>query len=159
MSKRFLIFTLVLSFIIIGLSGCKKAGSFLKTHKSDYNLTETANRFVNALKDKNYHLISKINQTDIAKKEKMYLLPTLTLSINNPKISSKLISCNPSMALEMPVRVAVYNELNGSTYLSYTNPEYWSLKHNIKDKDCIDLVLLIARDFDSATDAIKKVKE
>ena len=63
------------------------------------------------------------------------------------------------MAMEMPIRVAVYNELNGTTHLSYTNPEYWSLKHNIKDAECINLVLLVARDFDEAVDSIKKDKK
>ena len=62
------------------------------------------------------------------------------------------------MALEMPIRVTVYNELNGTTHLAYTNPEYWSLKHNIKEQKCIDLVNLVARDFDEATDALKKGK-
>jgi len=152
-----LFYLLILFAYTILIKGCAETkGSFIKDRVSDYNSSETAKRFVSALSSKNYHLISQIDQESIAKGVDIFIYPTLTLEINNPKISSKLIKCNPSMAMEMPIRVAVYNELNGTTHLSYTNPEYWSLKHNIKDAECINLVLLIARDFDEAVDSIKR---
>jgi len=144
---------------LLGLAGCsggRDRGTFLKEHVSDYNLTETARRFSANLEKKNYRLLRIIDQEVIARSVKMYLKPTLTLELNNPKISSKLLDCNPTMAVDLPIRVGVYNELNGTTHLVYTNPEYWSLKHNIKDKTCIELVNMIARDFDIASDAIKK---
>ena len=141
------------------LAGCGSGkGKFIKDIVSDYNSSVTAERFAQALAFKNYRLVSKIDQEQVAKGVDIFLYPTLTLNINNPKISATFIKCNPSMALEMPIRVSVYNELNGTTHLAYTNPEYWSLKHNIKDSRCIELVNLVARDLDEATDSIKKGK-
>ena len=142
--------------LIVGCGSGK--GKFIKDTISDYNSTVTAQKFVKALASKNYHLVSQIDQEKVAKGVDSFVYPTLTLNIDNPKITTTFIKCNPSMALEMPIRVAVYDELNGTTHLSYTNPEYWSLKHNVKDKKCIDLINLVARDFDEATDSIKKVK-
>jgi uncharacterized protein (DUF302 family) len=153
------IFTIFFIGVLFFFGGCKKTkSSFIKDQISDFNTTSTFKRFTKALEGKNYHLISIIDQEKIAKDLKEYLRPTLTFEINNPKISTKLISCNPSMALEMPIRIGVYRELNGKVHLIYTNPEYWSLKHNIKDKECIELIMLLARDFDIATDSIKRVK-
>ncbi len=149
--------------ILIGIllfAGCgKNRASFIKDSLSDFNTTTTLKRFSKALEAKNYHLTSTIDQEKIAKSLKEYLRPTITFELNNPKISTKLISCNPSMAIELPIRFAIYRELNGKVHLIYTNPEYWSLKHNIKDKECIDLIMLLARDFDIATDSIKRVKK
>ncbi len=158
MTKRFYTLMMVGTALLLfsGCGGGKDRGTFLKEHTSDYNLTETARRFSANLEEKNYRLLRIIDQEVIARSVKMYLKPTLTLELNNPKISSKLLDCNPTMAVDLPIRVGVYNELNGTTHLVYTNPEYWSLKHNIKDKTCIELVNLIARDFDIASDAIKK---
>ena len=142
------------------ISGCgSEKGKFIKDTVSDYNITVTVERFAKALASKNYHLLSKVDQEKVAQKLDIFLYPTLTFNLDNPKISATFIKCNPSMALEMPIRVTAYNELNGTTHLAYTNPEYWSLKHNIKDKKCIDLVNLVARDFDKATDSIKKGKK
>jgi len=147
--------------LIIG-AGCgsgESRGSFLKEHSSDYNISETARRITAALAPKNYHLLRTIDHEAVAKEIQLYLKPTLTLELDNPKISSKLLDCNPTMAVDLPLRIGIYNELNGSTHLVYTNPEYWSLKHNIKDKTCINLINLMARDLDIASDAIKKGKK
>jgi uncharacterized protein (DUF302 family) len=76
--------------------------------------------------------------------------------INNDKISSALMTCNASLAIEMPIRISIYEELGGNVKYSYTQPEYWSLKHNIKDKNCISVVLQIARDFDEISSQIAK---
>ena len=139
------------------LDGCGQSrGSFLKERDSDYNITQSAKRFSSALAQKNYRVLYTIDQEREAAKGGEYLYPTLTLEINNPRISGKLISCNPTMALEMPIRVAIYNRLDGSSHLVYTNPEYWSLKHNIRDKECIGIEMQVARDLDEARDSIKK---
>ncbi len=144
-------------FLLIFFAGCNKGrSSFIKDTLSDFNTTKTVENFTNALEQKNYKVVSSFNHERVAKSLKEYLRPTVTVNLNNPKISTKLISCNPSMALELPIRVAVYRELNGKIHLVYTNPEYWSLKHNIKDKECIDLIMLLARDFSIATDSVKK---
>ena len=157
--KRKFPLLLALSALILFLAACSGGttrGSFLKEHTSDYNITETARRISAALEPKNYHLLQTIDQERRATEIKMYLKPTLTLEIDNPKISARLLDCNPTLAVDLPLRIGIYNELNGTTHLVYTNPEYWSLKHNIKDKTCIDLINLMARDLDIASDAVKK---
>lgn len=161
MKRNSLLYFTLLSGILLlsACSGGKDRGTFLKEHTSDYNITESARRIVEALAPKNYHLLQRIDQEKRAAAVEMYLKPTLTLEIDNPKITAKLLDCNPTMSVDLPLRIGFYNELNGSTHLVYTNPEYWSLKHNIRDKTCIQLINLMARDLDIASDAIKKSKK
>lgn len=159
-TNSLLYFTLLSAvFFITACSGGKERGAFLKEHTCDYNITESARRIVEALAPKNYRLLQRIDEEKRAATVKMYLKPTLTLEIDNPKITAKLLDCNPTMAVDLPLRVGFYNELNGRTHFVYTNPEYWSLKHNIKDKTCIELINLMARDLDIASDSIKKGKK
>ena len=159
--KRTAISAALITSVLLLLAGCggNSRGTFLKEKVSDYNITETAKRFAAALAPKNYHLRRIIDHEQAAHALKEYLKPTLTLIIDNPKISTKLLDCNPTMAVDLPIEVGIYNELNGTTNLVYTNPEYWSLKHNVKDKTCIELINMLARDFDAATDAIVKAKK
>jgi len=156
--KRTAISAALITGLLLLLAGCGSTdrGSFLKEKVSDYNISETARRFATALAPKNYRLLQIIDHEQEATALKEYLKPTLTLVLNNPKITTKLLDCNPTMAVDLPIEVGVYNELNGTTNLVYTNPEYWSLKHNIKDKTCIELINMLARDFDAATDAVVK---
>ena len=157
--KKSISLLLVLLSAILFLTACsggKDRSTFLREHISDYNITESAHRIVQALEPKNYHLLRVIDEEKRAAAIKMYLKPTLTLEIDNPKITAKLLDCNPTLAVDLPLRIGLYNELDGTTHLVYTNPEYWSLKHNIRDKTCIQLINLMARDLDIASDAIRK---
>ncbi len=143
----------------ISLVGCSSKGgqsAFVKQITSDYNLTETANRFADALAPKEYKRVQDTDHAVIAKSKKMYLRPTISYALSNAVIDSKLLDCNPSMAVDIPLRVAVSRDLSGKVTLSYTTPEYWSTKHNIKDKNCLGLIKIMARDLDAATDAIIK---
>ncbi|MEJ2496363.1 MAG: hypothetical protein P8Y43_02590 [Sulfurovaceae bacterium] len=45
-----------------------------------------------------------------------------------------------SFALDLPLRVVIWRGYEGDVHLEYTNPEYWSLKHNIKDSDCLKIL-------------------
>ena len=50
------------------------------------------------------------------------------------------MNCNPSMGLDLPLRILISTNYEGITSLTFTNPEYWSLKHNIKDKNCLAIL-------------------
>jgi uncharacterized protein (DUF302 family) len=149
--KKF-ITILFLSLIFAGCSNSTKSATskFIKDEYSLYNLQQTVDILQKELKSKNYYLITSFNHEKEALKLKEMLYPTLTVEFNNPKISTKLISCNPTIAQDLPIRVAIYNEINGKTHISYTDPEYWSLKHNVRDKECINLLFLIKNDLQEA---------
>jgi len=126
------------------------------TRKSAYPLKQTVDRFTQTIEKKGYLVTAVTDHTARAKKENIYLHPTLALTIDNPKVFSALLTCNPSLAIDLPMRVAVYSQLGGTVKFSYTQPEYWSLKHNIKDKNCIAVILEMTRDFNEAVEVLKK---
>ncbi len=138
------------------LNGCadktaKATSKFIKDYKINLKVDEAISKISENLKSKNYTIISTFDHEKEALKLKQMLYPTKTISLYNSKISTKLIQCNASIALEMPIKIAIYSKLNGDTHISYTDPEYWSLKHNIKDADCLNLVMLIKSDINSIT--------
>jgi len=141
-------------------TACTKTGqsSFIHKTLSDYNVTETLDRFNRALSAKKYSPIHRLDHTQIATAENKYLKPTLSLDLSNPMIDTKLLECNPTMAADLPIRIGVYRALSGQVTLVYTDPEYWSLKHNIKDANCLKLIRIMAADLDEAAEAIAKKK-
>ena len=139
--------------VLIGCGG-KGQNSLMITVDSKYDLTQTISRFEKAITEKGYTVTGTTDHTQIAKKENIYLRPTTAITVDNPKVFSALLTCNPSLAIDLPIRVSAYSLLGGDVKFSYTQPEYWSLKHNIKDKNCIAIVLEITRDFNEAIAAI-----
>lgn len=119
---------------------------FIKDYQINYKVDDAIEIISKTLKDKNYQISSIFDHEKNALKLKEMLYPTKTINIYNPKIATKLIQCNPSMALEMPIRIALYNKIDGKTHITYTDPEYWSLKHNIKDSECLKLLIVIKND-------------
>jgi len=70
----------------------------------------------------------------------MRLMPESVVVFGNPKMGTILMQCNPSMGLDLPLRMLFNTTYEGKTIITYTNPEYWSLKHNIKDKKCLTII-------------------
>jgi len=147
---------LILLGLIGILAGCggKGQNSLMITVDSQYAVPKTISTFSTAIAKKGYTLTSRIDHTQRAKAENIYLKPTTGLILDNPKVFSALLTCNPSLAIDLPIRISVYTLLGGEVKLAYTQPEYWSLKHNIKDKNCIAVIQQIARDFDEAVEVI-----
>ncbi len=137
----------------------KAQSKFIISGESQYNIENSLERMSVNLKKKNYSIVSVFDHEKEAIKLKEMLYPTKTINFYNSKIATKMISCNPSISMEFPIRVSLYNKIDGTTYFAYTDPEYWSLKHNIKDSECLKLIILIKQDLQEATSLIKKKKE
>ena len=155
---------LALIVALIAVSGCanktKHAKSkFVKVYDSKYKIEKTIEVIKESLKSKNYSLISTYNHVDDAKELKQMLYPNYTIAFNNPKITTKLLQCSPTLSMDLPIRIGVYNELNGSTHIAFTDSEYWSLKHNVTDSKCLQLLVLIKQDMQEMADKIKKDKK
>lgn len=154
MIRRYLTVALLVFFFI----GCgdNKQNSLMVTVDSHYSMQDTIERFTKAIIKKGYTVTETTDHTKRAKNENIYLHPTLALTLDNPKVFSALLTCNPSLAIDIPIRVVAYSQLGGAVKFSYTQPEYWSLKHNIKDKNCIAVILEMTRNFNEAVEVFVK---
>ena len=152
---------LALIVALISVNGCanktKHAKSkFVKDYISRYKVDKTIDIIKTNMAKKNYTFVGNFDHVKDATKLKEMLYPNYTLSFNNPKITTKLLQCSPTLSMDLPIRVGVYNEINGSTHVSFTDSEYWSLKHNVTDSKCLQLLILIKQDMQDMADAIKK---
>jgi uncharacterized protein (DUF302 family) len=132
---------LCIGIIGFALTGCdSNKGAFLETVKSQNNHTQSVSKLQVLVKDKGLTLFETLDHQANAKAVKMDLKPETVVIFGNPKMGTVLMQCNPSMGLDLPLRILVSTDYEGITTFTYTNPEYWSLKHNIKDKNCLDVL-------------------
>ena len=136
MKKFFLI-----GFIGLALVGCdSKKGTFLLSVESQNDHATSVAKLENLIKTQGLTHFSTIDHQANAKGVQMNLKPETVVVFGNPKMGTVLMNCNPSMGLDLPLRMLVTTDYEGLTTLTYTNPEYWSLKHNIKDKNCLNIL-------------------
>jgi uncharacterized protein (DUF302 family) len=136
MKKFFLI-----GLIGLALVGCdSKKGTFLQTVESQHDHKATVKKLENLVKNQGLVHFSTIDHQANAKGVEMNLKPETVVVFGNPKMGTVLMNCNPSMGLDLPLRMLITTNYEGLTSITYTNPEYWSLKHNIKDKNCLRII-------------------
>jgi len=132
---------LILTLVGLIFTGCdSKKGTFLQTVVSQHDHTSTVTRLEKLVKDQGLIHFSTIDHKANAQNVKMNLKPETVVVFGNPKMGTVLMNCNPSMGLDLPLRILISTNYEGITSLTYTNPEYWSLKHNIKDKNCLNII-------------------
>lgn len=132
---------LFISFIGLALVGCdSKKGAFLETIESQNDVPTAVAKLVATLKAKELTHFQTIDHAKNAKDAGLRLKPETVVVFGNPKMGTKLMECNPSMGLDLPLRMLFSTNYEGKTTITYTNPEYWSLKHNIKDKKCLGII-------------------
>ncbi len=99
--------------------------------ESPHSVKETADKFVAVVKEKGFNVFARINHQGNAEKVEMNLKPTELIVFGNPKAGTPLILCAQEVAIDLPQKVLVYEDLSGKTWLVYNNPYYLKQRHNM----------------------------
>jgi uncharacterized protein (DUF302 family) len=117
-----------------------KKGTFIEEVESQNDFKTTVSKLENIIKKQGLTHFHTIDHSKNAKDVNMTLKAESVVVFGNPKMGTVLMNCNPSIGLDLPLRILVTENYEGLTTLTYTNPEYWSLKHNVKDPKCLDVL-------------------
>ena len=117
-----------------------KKGTFLETVNIKGDVPTAVEKFVKLVKDQGLTYFETIDHSKNAKDAGLRLKPESVVVFGNVQMGSKLMKCNPSMGLDLPLKMLFSTSYEGQTSLTYTNPEYWTLKHNIKNKNCLAII-------------------
>ena len=132
---------LLIGLVGFTLLGCDtKKGTFLQTVESENDHATSVAKLERLIKEQGLTYFSTIDHKANASNVNMNLKPATVVVFGNPKMGTVLMNCNPSMGLDLPLRMLFTTDYEGKTTITYTNPEYWSLKHNIKDKNCLNIL-------------------
>jgi len=122
--------------------------------KSAYPLAETVNRLKKDVTDKGIMFFSEIDQSELAVKAGIKLLPSTLLVFGNPPLGIQFLTSNPDSGLDWPVRLLVHQDANGDVWAVYTDFEWIAQRHHIKDRgDAFKMASMVIQ---SITSVVKK---
>jgi len=147
------LYILVISLAFIGC-GDKKA-SFIATLSSETNRTQTIDAIKSNLIKEKFEIVGQSVNPTITKPNSSPR-PQTIIYFENKSYAQMLLICNPSMGLDLPFKIAVWDNYEGETKINYINPEYLSLTHNIKDKACIEIINRTKISIEKALNGIAK---
>jgi len=142
----------LLSFLLVG---CQN-GNMLTTIESQNDVTTAVHKLESIIKTKGLTHFSTINHKDNAEKIGLELNPDTVVIFGNPKVGTLLMQCNPSLGIDLPLRILFKTDDQGKTTISYFNPELWELKYHITDKKCLTILKKTKIALDNITKAIAK---
>jgi uncharacterized protein (DUF302 family) len=101
------------------------------TIPSHQSVDQTVQKLEGILKAKGVKLFALIDHSGEAEKAGMQMRPTKLLIFGNPKAGTPLMIASPSIAIDLPLKVLVWEGADGKVWLSYNAPAYLQARHNL----------------------------
>jgi uncharacterized protein (DUF302 family) len=118
---------LLMGFVLPGSAADKGIVSIPSNHSVD----ETVDRLKNILQSKGVTLFAVIDHSGEAEKVGMKMPPTKLLIFGSPKAGTPLMLAAPSIAIDLPLKILVWQDAQGKVWLSYNSPEYLKDRHGL----------------------------
>lgn len=101
---------------------------------SPYSVTETIDQLAAILQAKGITIFARIDQQAEAAKVGLSLRPTQLLLFGNPKAGTPLMVAEPTIALDLPLKVLAWEAADSKVWLSYNDPNYLKQRFSLCDE-------------------------
>ena len=95
------------------------------------SVDETVQKLEGILQAKGVKLFALMDHSGEAEKAGMRMRPTKLLIFGSPKAGTPLMIASPSIAIDLPLKVLVWEDGDGKVWISYNSPEYLKRRHNL----------------------------
>ena len=101
--------------------GFQTFGQNMTVYKARASVGETAALLVKTIKENGLKYFETVSHDQIAKERGATIDPTSIVLFEDPDLSSKLIQCEQTSALDLPIKIMIWEE-NGDVYIGYFDP-------------------------------------
>ncbi|HEX4039352.1 MAG TPA: DUF302 domain-containing protein [Acidobacteriaceae bacterium] len=100
---------------------------------SRHTVDATVDRLKAALEAKGITLFALVDHSGEAMKAGMAMRPTKLAIFGSPKAGTPLMQAAPSVAIDLPLKILVWEDAQGQVWLSWNAPEYLALRHGLPE--------------------------
>jgi len=98
---------------------------------SNHSVNETVDKLKGILEAKGVTLFAIVDHSGEAEKVGMKMPPTKLLIFGNPRAGTPLMLAAPSSAIDLPLKILVWEDGQGKVWVSYNNADYIKERHNL----------------------------
>src|SRR5437763_15250361 len=98
---------------------------------SNHSVDETVEKLMGILQAKGVTLFALVDHSGEAAKVDMKMRPTKLLIFGNPKGGTPVMLAAPSIAIDLPLKILIWEDARGRVWLSYNDPAYLQRRHGI----------------------------
>ncbi|MBB5063075.1 DUF302 domain-containing protein [Granulicella mallensis] len=131
--KQWHLVPLLLAFVVPawGVDNPVQAKNGIINVASNHSVDQTVDKLKGILQSKGITLFAVIDHSGEAAKVGITMPPTKLLIFGNPKGGTPPMLAAPSIALDLPLKILVWEDSQGKVWLSYNSPEYLKERHNL----------------------------
>jgi uncharacterized protein (DUF302 family)/uncharacterized membrane protein YidH (DUF202 family) len=96
---------------------------------SNHSVDQTVEKLKGILAAKGVALFALIDHSGEAEKVGMKMPPTKLLIFGSPKAGTPLMLAAPSVAIDLPLKILIWEDAQGKVWISYNSPAYLQERH------------------------------
>ncbi len=97
--------------------------------RSIHSVGETVEKLKGILQAKGVSLFALVDHSGEAEKAGLKMRPTKLLIFGSPKAGTPLMLAAPSVAIDLPLKILIWEDGQGAVWLSYNSPAYLQERH------------------------------
>ena len=98
---------------------------------SNHSVDETVTKLEGILQAKGITLFALVDHSGEAAKAGMKMRPTRLLIFGNPRAGTPVMLAAPSSAIDLPLKILVWEDDQGKVRITYNSPTYLQTRHNL----------------------------
>jgi len=101
---------------------------------SNHSVEQTIERLKRVLQSNGVNLFAVVDHSGEAEKVGMKMRPTKLLIFGSPKAGTPLMLAAPSIAIDLPLKILVWEDSQGKVWVSYNSPDYLEKRHGLPER-------------------------
>jgi len=106
-------------------------GEGIITIASNHSVDGTVDKLKGILQAKGVNLFALVDHSGEAEKVGMKMPPTKLLIFGSPRGGTPVMLAAPSIAIDLPLKILVSEDVDGKVWVSYNTPAYLQQRHGV----------------------------
>jgi uncharacterized protein (DUF302 family) len=101
---------------------------------SNHSVDQTVEKLKGILQAKGVMLFALVDHSGEAEKVGLKMRPTKLLIFGSPRAGTPLMLAAPSIAIDLPLKILVWEDGERKVWVSYNSPAYLQARHNVPEE-------------------------
>lgn len=121
--------------VALTLMTAAAAAQAITAMESKFTVKDTTDRLAAELDKRGVKVAARIDHAAGAKAVGLDMQPTEVIMFGNPKLGTPLMLAQPSVAIELPMKMLIWQDKAGKVWVGYTAPSSLKERHKIAGQD------------------------
>ncbi|MGA7921434.1 MAG: DUF302 domain-containing protein [Candidatus Acidiferrales bacterium] len=108
-------------------------GNGIVVKPSNHSADETVEKLKSILDAKGLKVFAIVDHSGEAANAGLKMPTTKLVIFGNPKAGTPLMLASPSVAIDLPLKILVAEDVAGKVWISYNSPDYLKQRHGLPD--------------------------